>query len=281
MILIQCIRDVLKLSTVSYIDCAIRMNKFSPGGSNLDYPDAVPGVCAVGTIVAIAKDQTFSENKLSVGDRIATILVGGGNSRYATQSLSRVVKISEKDNSEHACALMSSYFSAFACLHHSTSHLIDRYKRDRFKDKTIYVNGGMSIVGQAIIHLAKCLGAETVYSTGKAKDFHHLKKIGGTPLYIGTYNSNQTLEKRMDLVIDCSSYDALEYLLSVKKPEAPVILYRYGDIAKSGRHGVRNDLQNLILKIKCLQDWNASICDPIQEIFLNKFEMFKVSKYIH
>ncbi len=253
------------------MDCAIRMDQCKSDNSD---KLGIPGVCAVGRIVAVSNE--VSDEPLKIGDRIATILVQGGNSRYAVQSLSRLVKISDTDDSKDICGLISSYFVAFASLQYNNNDVTQRYKIDSLMGKTILVNGGMSVVGQAVVHLSNYLGANSVYATGKQKDFNHLKSIGSIPLYMGPLKSNQSLEKKFDIIIDCTSYDSLDNLASIKKNDGVLIFHSLGDISQSGRHSWRTDLSTFFLKLKLLKTWNAKFFDPINEIFVDNFDKFKV-----
>ncbi len=95
----------------------------------------------------------------------------------------------------------------------------------------------MSIVGQAVIELAFYLGAVKIFSTGKPKDFNHLRKLGANPIHLDTAIPNSELENNVDVIVDCTCYDTLDYLLRIKKNGGRVIFHKYGDISKTGRHG--------------------------------------------
>lgn len=259
-------------STVSYMDCAIRLNKCS---DHYVHSSDVPGFCAVGHIVALS--SSVSDDSFKIGDRIATILVKGGNARYAIQNLSRIVKVSQTDSARQVCGLLSSYFSAFACLQQNIE-APRRHQRDSLNGKSILVHGAMSVVGQATIHLANYLGAQTVLATGKPGDFKHLKKIGASPIHLGALaEPSSELERAIDTIVDCTTYDSIEHLLKISKTNGNIIIYKHGDISKNGRHSMRTDFSTLLLKLKVIMHEKISICDPIQDIFIDNFDLFKVS----
>ena len=264
----------MKASTVQYIDCAIRRDECRDQNYNTDSPD-IPGFCAVGRIIAIAPN--ISDGMFRVGDRVGTIVHTGGNARFCVQSASKLVKISEEENAHDACGLLSTYMAAFACLRHTTPKS-DRYEMDCLDGQTVFVNGGMSAVGQAIINLSQHLGAIKVYATGKEKDFHHLEGLGADPILLGKQIIDHKL--KVDVIIDCTSFDILDYLLSLKKESGRLVYYRHGDISMDGHHGWRTYLPTLLLKFRLMiSSQNDSFCDPVQDIFLDRFDVFKVSLY--
>jgi NADPH:quinone reductase-like Zn-dependent oxidoreductase len=252
------------------MDCAIRKGKYND--QNVDQPD-VPGICAVGRIVKVG--TSVSKDQWKNGDRVATLMIKGGNARYATQTCSKLIKIPEDASAKETCSILCAYMSAFACLKHECPKH-QRYTLDSLRGKTVFINGGMSVVGQAAIYLSSLLGASYVYATGKPKDFKHLKKLGAVPLHLCISNTNPELENKMDLIIDCTSFDALDFLTSLKTTQGALIIYEYGDISESGRHGWRNGISKLLLKVKLVKHWNSFFCDPINEIFYRNFELFKV-----
>ncbi len=265
----------LKISTISHIDCAIRRNECYD--KQVTQPN-IPGFCAVGRVIAVSHSMKSEEdmNLFNVGDRIATILFKGGNARFATQSTSRMIKITEKDNGKLVCILLCATMAAFACLQHYVP-VSKRYDFRSHFNETIFVNGGMSLVGQAIIRLCSFFGVSKVYATGSPEDFKSLKMIGAIPLEINLPSTSNDMKDQVDTIIDCSSFDDDDYLQKMRNETGRIIFYEYGDISRNGNYGWRSDLHRFILKCKLLPDYKqASFCDPLQEFFFDNFQTFKV-----
>ena len=242
-----------------------------------DKPD-VPGFCAIGRVIALSnfKENMEDAQSFRIGDRVATILFKGGNARYTTQSTSRLIKISAEDNGKQMCALICASMAAFACLQHFTPES-KRYDNKSHCGESVFINGGMCLVGQAAIQLCYRLGASTVYATGSPKDFKFIEKLGAIPLPIDLPMKNPEIVKQIDTIVDFTSFDDLNYLQSIRKDGGHIIYYEYGDVSESGRHGWRSDFQRFFLKCKLVPYYkNTSFCDPFQEIFLDNFERFKV-----
>ncbi len=224
--------------------------------------------------MAIGPDANFS-----VGDKVAAVLRRGGNSRFAVAS--NLVKIDSNENVHHVCGILSTYVAAFQMLHIGESNNGPiRYDYDYLKGKVVFVNGGMSGFGQAVIHLANVFGAKRVYATSRPKDYDHLRDLGSIPLPLGSVNEMENLVGAIDLVIDMTIYSSndnniFNHLSTMRKATTGRLVFNvHGDIAKNGRHGVRTPLELIQLRSKFLLLSNVYVCDHLDPSLRRKF--FKV-----
>lgn len=250
-------------SSVTYFDCIMRKEEWQ--GELKGAPD-VPGFDAVGTILATGPDASFKK-----GDKVAAILGRGGNARYAVTN--DLVKIENNDDVHEICGILSTYLAAFTLIHNG-NNATDRYSPDYLAGKSVFVNGGMSSHGQAVIHLARLLGAKKIYATSRAKDHRHLRELGAMPLSLGSTEKKIELQNTFDLVIDLTTFDMYGFLLSlVKKPAGELIFSVHGDIAENGKHGVRSQLDLLHLKSRSLLNSEVHVCNYLD--YTNRDAFFK------
>ena len=81
---------------------------------------------------------------------------------------SKLIKLPKAGKSETFCSLLSTYLPAFLCLKEGSKEAT-RHDDDSLRGQTIFVSGGMSVIGQAAIHLAIILGAKKVSNIVDAK----------------------------------------------------------------------------------------------------------------
>jgi NADPH:quinone reductase-like Zn-dependent oxidoreductase len=144
-----------------------------------------------------------------------------------------------------------------------------RHDDDSLRGQTIFVSGGMSVIGQAAIHLAIILGAKKVsrtvdvnlitnqylnlyqvYASAMKKDHRHLKRLGAIPVYLSEDLTFAGLEDKIDLFVDFTAYNEFQGLTVVKEGSGRVVYYHLGDIGEEGKHGTRSQLENFFLKIR-------------------------------
>mmetsp|Transcript_22220 Transcript_22220/g.25727 ORF Transcript_22220/g.25727 Transcript_22220/m.25727 type:complete len:134 (-) Transcript_22220:760-1161(-) len=132
--------------------------------------------------------------------------------------------------------------AAFACLQRGVLD-DNRYECDSLHDKSVFINGGTSLVGQAAIQLCVQLNAKLVYATGAKKDYDHLRNLGAVPLNLNSIsNLEYNLMGQIDIIIDFTTFDMMDYLLKIKHQNGSLIYYEYGDITRTGGHGWRSQM---------------------------------------
>jgi len=188
-------------ATVCNTDCAIRKALWwgESSTSPLKAP-IVPGTAFVGRIddTHIAK---ASRGGLKKGDRVISLVRVGGNSRHLCIDVDRLVKIPVDNQKQNAVACLPEiYLAAFQALHFGHRNSL-RYRKSSLSKKKILVLGGTSTLGVALIELARAAGCETVYATGRDKDFDKIGDLGGLPLSRDPRHWISSLAFKMDLVV--------------------------------------------------------------------------------
>lgn len=276
------------------MDCVIRRGEWY---NDLPVNDQnIPGFNIVGTILVRGPESRFT-----VGDRVATVTQIGGNCRFTTQSSDILLKIGKNDDAHSICAILSAYIPAFALIQNGMKDHVKRYEKEVLSGSNVLVNGSMGMHGQAVVHLARLLGkvpqivhclfyaslltflslrqtgAKNVFATAKQKDYQHLMNIGAIPLPLNSRAVIKEHNQSFDLIIDTTSTDTFDILVSLKKPGGRIVFDQYGDINKDGRHGFRSKVDLLLLHSKTFLTDNCHICNYLHN-FCQHSTVFKASQ---
>lgn len=155
-------------------------------------------------IVGVVKEKgiNVSEDKLCIGDRVATILKSVmKNTRYAQVPSDIVVRVPCGLDSAEAAAAAYTYLLSFQSLTHNICNPRIRYLPTLFRSKNIFIADGASTVGQAAIQIAKVLGG-TVFAAGPNLREETIRSLGA--IYVGENFNDwvEILEGRIHLMID-------------------------------------------------------------------------------
>ena len=255
-----------QISSVNYLDCVIRHGRWT--GNTSGFRD-VPGMNIVGVVKIAGPGSSFKE-----GDRVAAIVKTGGNSRYTVCSSKGLLKIDHRDDAQSICAILSAYLPAFSMIHQGLGGYSERYKQNSLFGKDVLINGGMGNTGQAVIHLARILGAKNIYATGKKKDYRYLKEIGATPLPLGKTGIRESI----DLIFDTTCTDMIGILTPMLTSKGRMILDHYGDISANGEHEFRTRIDSFLIYGKAAMAGDCYICDYLDN-FNENFDLFQVCSY--
>ncbi|MEP7062674.1 MAG: NAD(P)H-quinone oxidoreductase [Betaproteobacteria bacterium] len=120
--------------------------------------DASPilGLEISGTVAAVAPDVT----QWKVGDRVCTLVAGGGYAEYCTAPAAWCMRIPATLSLKEAAGIPENYFTVW-------NNVFDR--AHLASGESILVHGGSSGIGLAAIQLAKAFGA-TVFTTAGSAD---------------------------------------------------------------------------------------------------------------
>ena len=193
----------VQASTVSFSDCLIRQGMWWGTGS-VSLP-ATPGVDVVGRVCNIT-EHAAQKYGIEPDDYVAALIRCGGNSRYVKASGASLVKVPASVDPTAAACMVETYLSAFQSLHVGEMSN-SRYSSDCFAGKNILIVGGISMVGQAMIELAKLAGASNIYATARPKHHMFLRSIGAIPLPIGIVEWLPLFTGKMDIVVDVYCID--------------------------------------------------------------------------
>lgn len=156
----------------------------------------------VGTIDSI-DDRTRRKYKLKPGDRVISLVLWGGNSRYLRIKADQLVKVPKGVDPVEATCLAETYLAAFQALQYSQSSWA-RYSSQSLIGKSVLVIGGMTNTGHAVIELAVALGAMDVYATAKGRHRSTLDDLGATPIERKPKLWPPEVLGTMDIVIDAT-----------------------------------------------------------------------------
>jgi NADPH:quinone reductase-like Zn-dependent oxidoreductase len=256
----------IEASSIDYLDCVIRKEKWI--GNSSGFRD-IPGMNIVGTVMIAGDDAIFRE-----GDRVATVVQTGGNARFTVCSSKILLRLSKTDDAHQICAILSAYLPAFSLIQHGVKDSTERYRLNPLFGLNVFINGGMSSHGQAIIDLANLFGAQNIYASGRQKDHHHLKKMGAIPVSMNSKSAFEKLSGKIDLVFDTTSFDMLEQLIQMRVGGGRVIFDQYGDVCENGVHGFRSKMDWVPLVGKSHIAGNCFVSDYLLN-FYNHFDVFK------
>ena len=143
--------------------------------------DLDSGIAIVGVIRELG--EGVSQEELHVGQRVTTILKSMmENPRYAKVCARMVVEVPSGVDSAEAAATAYTYLLGFQTLTHGINNPRERFSKQLFRSKRILIVDGASTSGQAVIQLARTLGAEDVYATAKKSRHEVLRNAGARPL---------------------------------------------------------------------------------------------------
>ena len=193
----------VQASTISFSDCLIRQGMW--WGTGIVSLPATPGVDVVGRVCNIS-ERASQKYDIRPGDYVAALIRCGGNARYVKASGSSLVKVPAKVDAAAAACMVETYLSAFQSLHVGEP-ADSRYSFNCYAGQNILVIGGISMVGQAMIELARLGGAAKVYATARQKHHKFLRSLGAVPLPIGIEEWLPTFSEQMDIVVDAYCID--------------------------------------------------------------------------
>jgi NADPH:quinone reductase-like Zn-dependent oxidoreductase len=186
-------------STVSLFDCNLRKGA---SFESIEFP-FTPGMDVVGSIIKCgSKVETFK-----VGDRVAALVLFGGNARYINVPVSSLVEVPRSCDAAEAVCLVSTYMTAYQALKIVT--------KDGFslEGKCVLITGGIEPIGQALVQLCVQAGASEIYATAPIMRHKYVKSVLGVkPLAPEPEDWSPVTKERMDVVFDgtCQSpYGAL------------------------------------------------------------------------
>ena len=176
-------------STVSLFDCNLRKGV---SFESLEFP-LTPGTDVVGSIIKCgSKVETFK-----VGDRVAALVLFGGNARYISVPMTSLVEVPRSCDAAEAVCMVSTYMSAYQALKMVT--------KDGFslEGKCILITGGIEPIGQALVQLCVQAGASEIYATAPIMRHKYVKSVLGVkPLAPEPEDWSPVTKERMDVVFD-------------------------------------------------------------------------------
>lgn len=177
------VRIRIEASSVQFTDTLIRRGRYP------DLPTRPPitlGYDLLGRIEAVGPGVT----EFTVGDRVADLVMTGGNARYAIRPAAGLVRVPESVDAAEAVTLVLSWVTAQQALFRVGG--LEAGQR-------VLITGGNGAVGLAAISLAKQAGAE-VFATARERHHDTLRALGATPLPRDGWLDG--VKGQMDVVVD-------------------------------------------------------------------------------
>eukprot|EP00979_Chaetoceros_neogracilis_P008591 scaffold1904_cov280-Chaetoceros_neogracile.AAC.53 len=163
--------------------------------------DLDSGIAIVGVVREVG--DLVDKESIQVGNRVATVLKSVmKNARYAQVSADMIVQVPPGLDSAEAAATAYTYLLAFQTLTHGIVDPVLRYSTNLFSGKNILIMDGASTSSQAMIQIAKSLGAQSVFATGPDSRHEILQNLGAIPLQEDPKEWIQRIEGRIHVVID-------------------------------------------------------------------------------
>jgi NADPH:quinone reductase-like Zn-dependent oxidoreductase len=212
----------MQASTVSYSDCIIRQGKW--WGNDTLSPPITPGVDFVGKICSVGDEVTDSYG-FSPGDTVASLVRSGGNARYVVVDASKLIDVPSEVDPPSAACMLETYLAAFQSLHLGESEET-RYEKSSMLGKIVLINGGIAMVGQAMIELAFLAGAHVVYVTAREKHHDFLRSLGAIPLSMKFEEWLPTVKGRMDLIVDAYCTNHYTEMAGALNPNGKMVCIR-------------------------------------------------------
>ena len=170
---------------------------------------------------------------LRVGARVAAIVKGGGNAKYAWVPPSQLIPVSKHlDPSDVAC-LLALYLPAFQTLHHGRPRP-NRYSRTGLSDKRILITGGASAEAQAMIRLARLAGAAEMYVVAPC-DHESILKRHPVQYLDEAGDWVEEVRGRMDIVVDLNFPHDLSSVQEAMAPRGRLTCV-HADTASTSKH---------------------------------------------
>jgi len=154
------------------------------------------GLEASGIVEKVSEDVT----KWKVGDRVMSLLGGGGNAEWVKVHQDMVMKIPDKLTFLEAAAIPETWLTAYQIL-----HLVGELKGG----ETVLIHAGGSGVGIAAIQLAKLAGADVIVTAGTDEKIAAAKEHGATHGFnykSGNFDEHVlkvTEGKGVNVILDC------------------------------------------------------------------------------
>lgn len=188
----------IEASTVSRMDARIRRREISLPVYQTD-KRIFPGLNFIGNVKKCG--NITKEYGIEDGKRVAALVGSGGNAKYISVDATQLVKVPDEVSAEMAAVVIDTYLPAFqTLLINKTSEA--RYSPTALNGQIVFVHGGITNIGQALIDTALKLGASKVYTSAITKHHAILRSRGAEVIDLDPTAWPSEVFGIVDLVID-------------------------------------------------------------------------------
>lgn len=177
------------------------------------------GLEAVGTVETIGPD---CGSRWVPGDRVMTLLPGGGNAEYVAGHEDLLMPIPTGFTFTKAAAIPEVWLTAFQLLH--TVGYVQ-------SGESVLIHAGGSGVGTAAVQLAGLVGAKSFVTAGSSEKINKARKLGAVEGFnykegdFGPSVLEATGGKGVDLILDCIGGSFYEQNMKSVKMEGRWVVY--------------------------------------------------------
>ena len=132
------------------------------------------GLECAGEVVEVGPSSSSSLPHFSVGDRVMSLLPGGGYAEYALAHLGSTIRIPDALSYEEGAAFVEVF---------TTSYQLMRYICKVQAGETVLVHAGASGIGSAAIQLAHLFGAKAIVTAGTEEKLNYCRELGADAAY--------------------------------------------------------------------------------------------------
>lgn len=215
--------------TVSKTDILIRSNKWR--GRRIACP-FTPGVDFVGRIEKCGNNASLLHG-WKQNDRVASLIACGGNAKYVTTCANNIVRVPEGIDAVAAACVLENYLAAFQLLHTGIG-IKGRYSLASLTGKQILVIGGISMISQAVIELAKICGVAKIFTTALPKHHDFLSTKGAISLGVDPHSWLPIVKDKIDIVIDGKFEDKSHSSWQALNSNGTLVCYGSGSTLHNG-----------------------------------------------
>jgi len=213
----------VKAAGVNRPDVMQRMGRYP---APQDAPPDIPGLEVAGIIVQLGKGV----DGFQVGDRVCSLVSGGGYAEYVTAPVLQCLPLPEGLDFEEAASLPETFFTVW-------NNIFDI---GQFREgQSVLVHGGSSGIGVAAIQLVTAMGGKIFATAGTAEKCEACEKLGAAKAI--NYKEEDfvsqvkalTHEDGVDIILDMVGGDYADRNIALLKPKGRLIMIN----AMRGRMG--------------------------------------------
>ena len=227
----------------------------------------VPGLDCVGIVISCGK----LVNNITVGDRVASLVAYGANTRYIRLPYYDLVKVPEGVSSDDAVSMIRVYVGAFQALATTVSSK-KRYKTKLLRGKRVLVIGKGTLEDRATIDVAMALGASKVYLPCELNQRLNVKLMGAKPLPADPGKWINYVDNKIDIAIDSIGSEGFEYTKLALNDKGILVATGMSDIFDYGDDFISNVESAWNHFILSITPYTTFYYGPLHSYYKNKTE---------
>lgn len=190
-------------TAISHYDLSFRRPGHLSEDDMTESNNCTVGSNFVGVVVRCCK-QAEVRYSIQPGDRVASIVHWGGNSKYVSVPPHHLIPVSQNLDSADIACVISFYLPAFETLNFGRGRPL-RYSTSSLMGKKIFITTeGATTEVQALIQLSRAQGCREIFVTAPVEHHEFLRKFGVATLNESPGEWLSFIANTMDVVVDTS-----------------------------------------------------------------------------